>query len=390
MTPLPCTCSKWPRACTRLCWARPKCSGRSAGHASGPKPTRPPARCSSSLFRRAVQVGRRVRAQTAIAKGTTSLSHVAVDVAAGAFGGSLAGKRVLVVGAGDMGEGVVTAAAGAGPASIVVANRTTGRAESLARAVGGTAIGLDEIAAAVADADAVLVSTGASLPVIDTELLADAVTKRAKDGDIGKLVVVDLGVPRNVEPAVAELTGVELFDMDDLRLHAEKALVGRRAELGRGAGDRRPGAGTLPSGRTSPRGGPHRLCPAGAHRRAQPGRAGPSPGAPGRTRRRPMAGGGVGGARRVGQAPARAFGGPEGVGRYAEGRAADRSAARPVRTLRAPCPRRRRPTLPAPCASPPEGLLWHFTRPTPWPVSSSRGRKLRCARSSWCAPRATS
>lgn len=118
----------------------------------------------SSLFRRAVQVGRRVRAQTSIATGTTSLSHVAVDVAAGAFGGSLAGKRVLVVGAGDMGEGVVSAAAGAGPATIVVANRTTGRAQALAQSVGGTAIGLDEIAAAVADADVVLVSTAASLP----------------------------------------------------------------------------------------------------------------------------------------------------------------------------------------------------------------------------------
>lgn len=185
----------------------------------------------SSLFGRAVQVGRRVRAQTAIARGATSLSHVAVEVATRALGGSLAGRRVLVVGAGDMGEGVVGALSTREVAGIVVANRTAARAKSLARAAGGSAIGLSEVPAAAAAADAVLVSTGASLPVVDADLLGEAARDRAARGR-PPLVVVDLGVPRNVVPAVVDMPGIALFDMNDLRAYADEALQGRQAEVG--------------------------------------------------------------------------------------------------------------------------------------------------------------
>ncbi len=106
-----------------------------AEHANGP--------VLSTLFRHAVQAGRHVRSTTAIAQGSTSLSHVAVELAASRLGGSLAGRHVVVVGAGEMGEGMVDALGGHGDlAQVVVANRTVGRASTLAARVGGNGVGL--------------------------------------------------------------------------------------------------------------------------------------------------------------------------------------------------------------------------------------------------------
>ncbi len=195
-----------------------------AEHASGP--------VLSALFRHAVQAGRHVRSTTAIAQGSTSLSHVAVELAASRLGGSLAGRHVVVVGAGEMGEGMVDALGGHGDlAQVVVANRTVGRASTLAARVGGNGVGLAGLGDALATADVVFVSTGASLPVLDAELLAPALGARPATTGRAPLVVVDLGVPRNVDPAVAGISGIDLLDMDDLTGHAERAMEGRRAEL---------------------------------------------------------------------------------------------------------------------------------------------------------------
>ncbi|HUY21371.1 MAG TPA: glutamyl-tRNA reductase [Acidimicrobiales bacterium] len=186
----------------------------------------------SGLFRHAVQAGRHVRTTTAIAQGATSLSHVAVELAASRLGGSLAGRHVLVVGAGEMGEGMVDALGGHGDlAQVVVANRTARRASILAARVGGTGVGLAGLPEALAATDVVLVSTGAALPVLGPDVLAPACEARAATPGRSPLVVVDLSVPRNVDPAVREVPGVELLDMDDLTEHAERALAGRRAEL---------------------------------------------------------------------------------------------------------------------------------------------------------------
>jgi glutamyl-tRNA reductase len=195
-----------------------------AEHASGP--------VMSGLFRHAVQAGRHVRSTTAIAQGTTSLSHVAVELAASRLGGSLAGRHVLVVGAGEMGEGMVDALGGHPDlAQVVVANRTIGRASSLAAHVGGNGVGLAGLADALATADVVFVSTAAALPVLGPELLGPASEARRSTAGRAPLVVVDLGVPRNVDPAVGEISGIDLLDMDDLTDHAERALAGRRSEL---------------------------------------------------------------------------------------------------------------------------------------------------------------
>ena len=184
----------------------------------------------SGLFRRAIQTGRKARTSTAIARGATSLSHVAVDVAAARLGGSLGAKRVLVVGAGEMGEGVVDGLAKRHEdADVVVANRTAGRARTLADRVSGEGIDLAGMPDALVLADAVIVSTGATLHLLDADLL-ERVTAARDEAGRGPLVVIDLGVPRNVDPGVKGLAGIELLDMDDIGAHAELALEGRRAE----------------------------------------------------------------------------------------------------------------------------------------------------------------
>jgi glutamyl-tRNA reductase len=185
----------------------------------------------SGLFRRAVQAGRKVRAETTIARGATSLAHVALSLAAERLGGSLDGRRVVVVGAGEMGESLVSGLrARHQPAEVVVVNRTPERARSLSCAVGAQAAELGQLAEALSGAEVLFVASGAVVPVLDTEVLAPLARRRAAAG-AQELVVVDLSVPRNVEPAVRALAGVALFDMDDLTEHAGRTMRERQGEL---------------------------------------------------------------------------------------------------------------------------------------------------------------
>ncbi len=188
----------------------------------------------AALFRHAVETGKRVRSETAIGRGITSLSHGAVALAGRHRTGGLAGARVLVVGAGEMGEGVTQALAGQGTSSVVVANRTVDRAEELlaglpeeeaARA--GTAA-LDDLPGLLASSDVVFASVGTAHPVIDRPMLESAVADREAGSP---LLVVDLGVPRNVEPSAADLPGLALLDMDVLRAAVSEALSGREGEV---------------------------------------------------------------------------------------------------------------------------------------------------------------
>ncbi|HUC38279.1 MAG TPA: glutamyl-tRNA reductase [Acidimicrobiales bacterium] len=184
----------------------------------------------SALFRHAVKAGRRVRSSTALSRGSTSLSHVAVEVAASHLGGSLLGKRVVVVGAGEVADGVVGALSKARVEQVVVSNRTTERARSLAARTGARAEGLEALPAVLDEADAVIVATAASAPLLDRELLERAARPSAIRGR-RRLVVVDMGMPRNVDPSARELDDVTLLDIEDLNAHAELAMLGRRAEL---------------------------------------------------------------------------------------------------------------------------------------------------------------
>jgi len=190
------------------------------------------------LFRHAVQTGRRVRAETAIARGITSLSHGAVALAEERRPGGLQGARVVVVGAGEMGAGLLRAIPGTGVTEVVVANRTHSRARQIVAGLSGAmageagearAVTLGHLPEVLASADVVFAATGAPHPVVDAEMLQAAVASRGT-GAAG-ILVVDLGVPRSVEPAAGAIPGVTVLDMDVLRRSVEAAVSGRQAEV---------------------------------------------------------------------------------------------------------------------------------------------------------------
>jgi glutamyl-tRNA reductase len=182
----------------------------------------------SRVFRQAIEVGKRSRTETGIGRNPASISSAAVAVAAQRLG-SLEGRRVLVLGAGDVGEGLAVALAGAGAGEVVVANRTPENAAALARRVGGRAIMLDEVPAALERADVLLASTTA-----DSVLLERSDFESVMDRRQGRaLLVVDVAVPRDVDPGVGQVFGVTLLDIDDLKAFAEQSLQQRRQEVGK-------------------------------------------------------------------------------------------------------------------------------------------------------------
>ena len=200
----------------RQAWDRARTEG-AAGGVLGP------------LFRHALEAGKRVRSETGIARGTTSVPQAAVAMAAERLGG-LAGRSILVLGAGDMGEGLAVALAGsAGPGEVLVANRTWAKAAALAARVGGEAVQLGALVPALERVDVLLTSTGATSLVLERADVAEVMAVRGHR----PLLVVDVAVPRDGEPSAADLPGVTLLDMDDLRAFAEAGIAGRRREIAR-------------------------------------------------------------------------------------------------------------------------------------------------------------
>jgi glutamyl-tRNA reductase len=178
------------------------------------------------LFRHALETGKRARADTAISRHIASVSTAAVAMAAQRLQG-LAGRRALVLGTGDMGEGMVHALVDAGVDDLRIANRTWERAEELASRVGGRAVRLADLGATLAEVDLLLTGTGASSMMLEHGDLARVMNDR----EGRQLVVVDVAVPRDVDPAAGELPGVVLLDMDDLREFVEAGLTERRREV---------------------------------------------------------------------------------------------------------------------------------------------------------------
>jgi glutamyl-tRNA reductase len=183
----------------------------------------------SALFQHALQTGKRVRTETGIARGTTSFAHAAVTVARGESGDGLRHKRVIVVGAGEMGLGVSRALcdipSGAAPESIVVVNRSLVRAEELVRQAGPSAKlragPLEGVHSELAGADVVLTAVAAESHVL---------TAAHFSGVAGPMLVIDLGVPRNVDPIVGTLSTITLLDMDTLSASVSQALGVREEE----------------------------------------------------------------------------------------------------------------------------------------------------------------
>jgi glutamyl-tRNA reductase len=163
----------------------------------------------SALFTRAIKVGRRARNETGIGDGMASTVTVGLRVAAGQLDG-LAGRRALLVGA--------LREAGAG--ELVVANRTQATGAALARELGGRSVPLDQVAGELAKADLAVAATAGTTPTVTTATVAAALARRepgAPGSPSGPLVLLDLGVPRDVEPEARGLPGVVLADLDGLR-----------------------------------------------------------------------------------------------------------------------------------------------------------------------------
>ncbi|HYJ71041.1 MAG TPA: glutamyl-tRNA reductase [Actinomycetota bacterium] len=188
----------------------------------------------SALFTRAIKVGRRARSETAIGAGMASTVTVGLRVATGQLG-DLAGRRVLLVGAGSLARLAGRALREAGVGELVVANRTMATGAALARDLGGRAVPLDRVADELALADLAVAATAGSTPTVAAATVADALARRDRRGGVrgspggpGPLVLLDLGVPRDVEPGVRGLPGVVLADLDALRAVLETDEEPRR------------------------------------------------------------------------------------------------------------------------------------------------------------------
>jgi glutamyl-tRNA reductase len=178
----------------------------------------------SALFRHAVLVGKRARSETAIARGVTSVSQAAVALAEERVG-SLTGRSVLVLGAGETGEGMAQALSENGGAAVRVANRTARKAAEVAYRVGGEPVAVGDLGLHLAEVDVLLTSTSSDEFVLTADDVLAVMVERA-----GRpLLVVDVAVPRDVDPAAAAVEGVTLLDMSDITAFAR---LGRDARAG--------------------------------------------------------------------------------------------------------------------------------------------------------------
>ena len=178
------------------------------------------------LFQQALTVAKRFRTCTDIGAGRASVGSVAVELAQRIFE-SLAGRTVLVVGAGEMGEAVAASLAAAGARATLVANRSLARAEALAARWGGQAVAFENLPDCLARADIVISSTDAPHHVIRQAEVA--ATLRARRGR--PLFIIDIAVPRDVEPAAAAVEGCYLYNVDDLEAVVAETRARRAAEL---------------------------------------------------------------------------------------------------------------------------------------------------------------
>ncbi len=195
------------------------------------------------LFQRAIAVGKRVRTETSIDRNPVSVSSTAVELARQIVG-SLKDVRVVVVGAGDMAELVLLCLGADSPAEVVVTNRTFERARELAARFGGTAVPFDQRYEAIARADLVISGTSAPECVVYSRPLERArqsvatfrgsVTRPAAAAEPAlATVIVDIALPRDVEPSCAHIPGVTVLNLDDIRAVVDRNLEQRRAEVPR-------------------------------------------------------------------------------------------------------------------------------------------------------------
>jgi glutamyl-tRNA reductase len=177
------------------------------------------------LFRQALHAGKRVRTQTAIGESPASVSSAAAALAAQVFG-DLAGCRILLVGAGKIGELAARNLASRGAEIVFVANRSPDKAGELTRRFGGSPLTLEHVSTELSRVDVVVSSTSAAGFVLTREDVARAIPERK-----GRpLFLIDIAVPRDLDPAIHELDGCYLYDIDDLESVVAESLASRRQE----------------------------------------------------------------------------------------------------------------------------------------------------------------
>jgi glutamyl-tRNA reductase len=197
--------------------------GRAAGtngHRAGAGPV------LSRLFETALRVGARVRTETRLGAGAASIPSAAVQLARKVFG-TLRGRRAIVLGAGEMSALALQCLNADGVASVVVTSRTEARARELVAQHGGEAAPFSSLAELMRSADIVASASAAPHPIVSRATVEHALAGRRRS----PLLILDIALPRDVEPEVGELDGVFLYDLDDLSRVVEGALEQRRSEV---------------------------------------------------------------------------------------------------------------------------------------------------------------
>ncbi len=204
------------------------------------------------LFQRAFALAKRLRSETGIQRGHTSVASVAVGLAERLFG-DLDRRRVLVIGAGDTGRTTARALRARGVQGIRVSNRSPDRAAILAGELEGQVVGFQDWAREFESVDIVLSATGSPHPILDRSLLEPTMAARGTR----PLLLVDLAVPRDIDPSVARIPGVVLANVDDLQSVAEAETHRRRGEIARCETLIRESAADWEAQRPTPQRAPH-------------------------------------------------------------------------------------------------------------------------------------
>lgn len=179
------------------------------------------------LFNRAMTIGRQVRNETGINKGAVSIGSAAVELAVRLLG-NLEEKKILVMGAGAIGTLVAKALARRCLSPIFIANRTYDRAVKLAEDLSGKAVKFDQFEKVLVDADVVICSTAAPHFLLTKEIVLRLMTKRQNKNN---LIIIDISNPRNVEKTVQEVVGARLYNIDDLKMIADKNKLEREKNI---------------------------------------------------------------------------------------------------------------------------------------------------------------
>jgi glutamyl-tRNA reductase len=218
-------------------------------------------RILNRVFQTALQVAKKIRTETGVGRGATSVGSVAVELAERIFDKDLSDKTVLIIGAGKMGEACVKHLSKKGARSVLVSNRSFDRAQALAAEFGGRAVRFDECLSAMAEADIVVSSTGCPHVILNRDDIAGVMPARRNR----PLVLIDIAVPRDIAADVQELGNVFLYDVDDLEVIVRENVRHREQELARCRGiiaahvdelmariAARPAAAACPAGSSRP------------------------------------------------------------------------------------------------------------------------------------------